>query len=272
MMVAPALQPVEPRHPHDLGSRRHRRAAARSSDRHRRTGREPDAPERASAGGIRPHRRRGDGAAGGPADVAPDRRGRARAEEDRPQLLHDQLRRTREQRGGRSPPPRRRSGLPALPVGRVLPGALAAAGGQHAGPRHPARRRCLQRGPDLPGASQGVGQPADVDSAADEHDRQPPAQGDGARLQPGPREAHRRRRRAARGRDRGLLVRRRERQPRDRAVGDQHRPLRGPHGPADAAPPDLRGQRHRDQRPDPGRLDPGHLRQSAAPAVRRRRR
>ena len=115
-------------------------------------------------------------------------------------------------------------------------------------PRHAARRRRLERGSDQPGPPQGVGQPRAVGAAADEHDRQPPAEGDGPRVQPRPRQAPRRGERPAGGRDRGLLLRRREREPRHRAVGHQHRALRRPARPADAAPVRVRGQRHRHQR------------------------
>ena len=44
-------------------------------------------------------------------------------------------------------------------------------------------------------------------------------------------------------------------QPRHRAGGHQHRALRRAHRPAHADPVRLRGQRHRHQRADPGRLD-----------------
>ncbi len=67
---------------------------------------------------------------------------------------------------------------------------------------------------------------------------------------------------ARRGRDRAVLVRRREREPRDRAGRDQHGALRRAHGPADADPVRVRGQRHRHQRADARRLDRGHLRRA----------
>ena len=66
--------------------------------------------------------------------------------------------------------------------------------------------------------------------------------------------------RPAGGRDRGRLVRRREREPRHRAGGHQHRPLRGAARTAMPDPLRLRGQRDRDQRADPARLDRGELR------------
>ena len=50
------------------------------------------------------------------------------------------------------------------------------------------------------------------------------------------------------------------RQPRHRPGGHQHRALCRAHRPADADPVRLRGQRHRHQRADPGRLDRDDLR------------
>ena len=142
--------------------------------------------------------------------------------------------------------------------------------GQHADPRHAARRRRLERGPDRPGPPQGVGQPGAVDPAADEHDRQPPAEGDGPRVQPGAREAPRRRRSSLP--EDAIVVCSFGDASANHAtalVGHQHRALRGAHGPADADPVRLRGQRHRHQRADARGLDRGDVRRPAAPALRR---
>ena len=193
----------------------------------------------------------------------------ARAEEDRAKLLHDQLGGPRGQRDHWRPAAHRRPGVPALPVRWLRHGAIAPARGQHADARHAARDRRVERGPDCPGPPQGLGQPGPVDPAADEHDRQPPAEGDGPRLQPVPREAHRGRDRPAGGRRRRLLVRGREREPRHCPGCDQHGALRGAHGIADAAAARLRGQRHRHQRADAGRLDRVDVRRHAASALHR---
>ena len=152
-------------------------------------------------------------------------------------------------------PAHRRSGIPALSVGRLHDGARSPAAGEHADPRHPARRGRLERGSDQPGPSQGVGQPGALGAAADEHHRESSSEGDGPRVQPVAGEAPRRGERPARRRHRRLLVRRRKREPRDRAVGHQHRPLCGAAGAADATAADLRGQRDRHQRAHPRGLD-----------------
>ncbi len=94
------------------------------------------------------------------------------------------------------------------------------------------------------------GSRAALGPAADQHDRQPPAEGDGPRIQPGPCPALRRRERPACRRRRRLLVRRCEHQPRHRPGGRQHGAVRGSARPAHAAPPRLRGQRDGDQRGD----------------------
>ena len=260
----PPSSHAEPRQPHDLGSRRHRRATARSPDRDRRTSRIEPARRRSAplrdgtdlSGRDRPRPARG------PAHLAPDRRGGARAEEDRPQLLHHQL--GRATRTTRSSEPAcgstiRRSST----IGPAASSWLDRASSPGSTPvtRHAARGRCVERGSDRPGPPQGLGQPRDVDPAADEHDRQPPPEGNGPRLQPGAREAHRRRRSSCRRTP--IVVCSFGDASANHAtalVGDQHGALRGAHGPADAAPARVRGQRHRHQRADAGWLDRVHVR------------
>ena len=232
----------------------------------------PLAPHAAAPPRDHPHGRRRGGAVRGPARLEADRRRCPRAEEDRPQLLHDQLGRARGQRDHRRAAAHGRPGVPALPLGRILHGPFPSARRHHADARHAARDRRLERGPDRPGPPQGVGQPAAVDPAPDEHDREPPAEGDGPRLQPGPREAHRRRDRPAGGRRRRLLIRRREREPRHRPRRDQHGALRRAHGVADAPAARVRGQRHRHQRADARGLDRVHVRWHAPPPLHRGRR
>ncbi len=270
-MIGPpaSTTPPKPDLSNDLGSRRDRRKPSRYLPRWRGAGHEPPCPERGPPSRIHPHGRRRSGTVRGPAWLAADRRRRARAEEDRAKLLHDQLGGPRRQRDHWCPAAHRRPGVPALPVRWLRHGAIAPARGQHADARHAARDRRVERGPDCPGTPQGVGQPAPVDPAADEHDRQPPSEGDGPRVQPVPREAHRGRDRPARGRRRRLLVRGREREPRHCPGCDQHGALRRAHGVADAAAARLRGQRHRHQRADAGRLDRVDVRRHAASALHR---
>ena len=271
VIIAPpaSTTPPKPDLSNDLGSRRDRRKPSRYVPCRRGAGRESPCPERGPPTRHDPHGRGGSGAVRGPARLAADRRRRARAEEDRAQLLHDQLGGPRGQRDRWRTAAHRRPGVPSLPVRWLRHGPIAPARGQHADARHAARDRRVERGPDCPGPPQGLGQPGAVDPAADEHDRQPPAEGDGPRLQPGSREAHRGRDRPARGRRRRLLVRGREREPRHCPRCDQHGALRRAHGIADAAAARLRGQRHRHQRADAGGLDRVHVRRDAASALHR---
>ena len=85
-------------------------------------------------------------------------------------------------------------GLPALPLRGADDGARPPAAGHARRPSTRCSARGQQRRPDRAGPPQGLGQPPAVGPAADLHHRQPPAEGDGPRLQPGARAAPGRRR------------------------------------------------------------------------------
>ena len=72
------------------------------------------------------------------------------------------------------------------------------------------------------------------------------------------------------GRDRGVLVRRRQRQPQHRPGRDQRRLLHRPQRTAGAAAVRVRGQRSRHQRPDAVRVDRGDIRRPPVAASTRR--
>ena len=225
--------------PHDLGPRRRRRAAARPSS--------SPPPSRADAtlgiGRRRCATGRTSRAAAALALFEDQLTSRqldvacAGPEEDEPQLLHHRLGRPREQRGRRRAHADHRPGLPPLPVRRrsswpapaswpaprrpstrcsawwprattrspraaTRCGAAARCGSRRRRARSPATSRRRWAWPSASPAPAGVGVASGLPDDA-------------------------------------IVVcslRRRERQPRHRAVGDQHRPLRRAHGPADADP------------------------------------
>ena len=224
-------------------------------------------PRRQPADGRRRH-----GALRGPGHQPPPRPGRPLAAGPRPRLLHDRLGRPRGQRRGRRGAASDRPGPPPLPLRRVLraPG--------HAGPgtRRPAGRPARPRGghgrADGRRTPQGLRPPRPGDHPPDLDHRLPPAASPRRRLQHRPRPPPRRALRVAGRRAGRLQLRRRVGQPLDGDRGHQHRHPHRPPAPAAPAPARLRGQRPRDQRAHPARLDPGRLLRTPPPALVRGRR
>ena len=247
---------AEPRAPptHDVRSRPDRRARPRPRTGVAPRAREPARARRSRHARLDARRRDGDRAVRGPGAEPGARRGGPRAEEDESQLLHDRLRRPRGERRARRTAAAHRSRVPPLPVRGADDGARAPAA-------RLARRRSTRCSASLPSAedpisggrhkvwgSRALWVPPQTSTIAS---HLPKATGTAFSL------ARARRMGVATDlptrRDRGRLVRRREREPRHRAGGHQHRPLRGAARTAMPDPVRLRGQRDRDQRADPAR-------------------
>ena len=182
------------------------------------------------------------------ADREPALRSRgALAPEGEALLLLDRLGRAREQRGGRACAAPHGSRAPPLPLRRLL-SRPRGADGPGRRPRRDAGRRRRDRRADRRRPAQGVRQPRAGRDPADLDDRLAPAARDGGGDRDRPGAQARRRVLLARRRRRGLQLRRRVAEPRDRPGGAQHDGACRASASSRAAALRLRGQRDRDQR------------------------
>ena len=207
-----------------------------------------------------------------PAAEPPPRLRGALAPEAGQGLLHDRVGRAREQRGGRPAVPDHRSGAAPLPFRRLLRRSSRRRRYGQPGPRRPAESHLGDQRPHVRRTPQGVRPPGPRHHPADVDDRLPPAQGGRPRLQPRPGSSDRPRDSVARGRDRGVQLRRRIGEPLDGRRGLQRgRPPGPPQAPL-PGPVRLRGQRHRPQHEDAGGVDGSRAREPSRPPLLARRR